>query len=200
MGPVPFSGLSRKQKEEKNKHFRLILQTNLLHWDIFEGKIIWDGYLDESLKTFVFGVKLLVEVHSFIVSAAELPIDLLHSLTTGTWELGENKCGKIVYVTYNKCSRDYKSMHFYRFSTVPFYRHSLNIQPQVWQLKLTWETSTSPIFRITKPPSSWLPDSFFLSSNCEKNCVCKSRTSSNMGNIFSTVWTSSWTSLSSPLL
>lgn len=36
-------------------------------------------------------MKLLVEVHSFIVSAAELPIDLLHSLGTGTGELGRNK-------------------------------------------------------------------------------------------------------------
>ncbi len=31
MGLVKFSGMSRKQKEEKNKHFRIILQTNLLH-------------------------------------------------------------------------------------------------------------------------------------------------------------------------
>ena len=49
-------------------------------------------YLDEGLKALVFGMVLLVQVHSLVVATAEPPVDLLHMLSMGTRELEKQKC------------------------------------------------------------------------------------------------------------
>lgn len=38
--------------------------------------------LDESLEAFIFGMHVFVETDSFIVAAAELPVNLLHKIGT----------------------------------------------------------------------------------------------------------------------
>lgn len=38
--------------------------------------------LDESLEAFVFGMQVFVEIDSFIVATAELPINFLHTIST----------------------------------------------------------------------------------------------------------------------
>ena len=40
-------------------------------------------YLDEGLKALVFGMVLLVQVHSLVVATAELPIDPFHGVGSG---------------------------------------------------------------------------------------------------------------------
>lgn len=38
--------------------------------------------LDESLEAFIFGVEVFVQIDSFIVTTAELPVNLLHTIST----------------------------------------------------------------------------------------------------------------------
>lgn len=45
------------------------------------------SYLDEGLEALVFGHQVLVEVHSFIVAAAEPFVHPLHGFPVGPWEL-----------------------------------------------------------------------------------------------------------------
>ncbi len=43
--------------------------------------------LDESLEAFVFGMQVFVEIYSFVMATAELPINFLHTVSTAAWKL-----------------------------------------------------------------------------------------------------------------
>lgn len=45
------------------------------------------SHFDESLEALVFGQEVLVEVHRFIVAAAESPVNPLHDFPIGPWKL-----------------------------------------------------------------------------------------------------------------
>lgn len=49
-----------------------------------------DSYFDKGFKAFVFGHEVFVDVDSFIVTAAESPINLLHFFTFRSRELEQD--------------------------------------------------------------------------------------------------------------
>lgn len=118
--------------------------------------------LYKSLEAFVFGMNVFVEVNSFVVAAAELPVNLLHTICTDV--------GKLFGNTREVLLRS------------PVHLKPKN--PEQGQL-LTWVTSTAPMLRMRTlllfRPSA--DDALFVSSSRLRNCECASNSSSRRGKI-----------------